>query len=138
MFDSVIPIELYAEAAAHSTDELRAAAELMIEYSVQTAHPRFLNQNFAGPDPVAVAGDWLGAALNTTNATYEAAPVFTLMEAALLRKLGRLAQEGGPERSGHGSNRIDIDFCPLPVDFRAADTQFSPVLFVGNNRNGHS
>ena len=90
-FDPVIPIELDAEVAAHTADELRAAAELVVEYSVQTAHPRFVNQNFAGPDPVAVAGDWLGAALNTTGATYEAAPVFTLMEDALLRKLGRVA-----------------------------------------------
>ena len=35
VFDSVIPIELHAEAAAHSTDELRAAAELVIEYSTR-------------------------------------------------------------------------------------------------------
>jgi len=70
-------------------------AQLVIDYSVHTSHPRFFNQNFAGPDPVAVAGDWLAAALNTTNATFEAAPTFTLMESAVLRKLARLA--GWPE-----------------------------------------
>jgi len=58
---------------------------------VHTSHPRFINQNFAGPDPVSVVGDWLGAALNTTGATFEAAPVFTLMESAVLSKLGRFA-----------------------------------------------
>jgi glutamate/tyrosine decarboxylase-like PLP-dependent enzyme len=67
------------------------AVELTIRHSVHTSHPRFLNQNFAGADPVAVVGDWLGAALNTTGATFEAAPVFTLMESAVLSKLGRLA-----------------------------------------------
>ncbi len=67
------------------------AVDLTIRHSVHTSHPRFLNQNFAGPDPVAVVGDWLGAALNTTGATFEAAPVFTLMESAVLSKLARLA-----------------------------------------------
>lgn len=72
-------------------DAVLAAVELVIERSVHTSHPRFVNQNFAGPDPVAVVGDWLGAALSTTGATYEAAPVFTLMESAVLSKLARLA-----------------------------------------------
>lgn len=71
-------------------DELVAAAELVIARSVQTSHPRFMNQNFAGPDPVAVVGDWLAAVLNTTNATFEAAPVFTMMERSVLRSLASL------------------------------------------------
>ncbi len=79
------------DAIGHSDEAVLAAVDQIIRYSVHTSHPRFLNQNFAGPDPIAVAGDWLGAALNTTGATYEAAPVFTLMESAVLNKLGRLA-----------------------------------------------
>jgi len=79
------------ESAAHDDDSLVAAMDLVIEHSVHTSHPRFVNQNFAGPDPVSVVGDWLGAALNTTGATFEAAPVFTLMESAVLSKLGRIA-----------------------------------------------
>lgn len=90
-FDAVIPLELSDDTVPRSAAEVAAAAELVVKHSVHTSHPRFFNQNFAGPDPVAVAGDWLGAALNTTNATYEAAPVFTLMEAAVLRKLARVA-----------------------------------------------
>lgn len=93
-------LELFADAAelgfgdvatAHDDDSIVAAVDLVIKHSVQTAHPRFVNQNFAGPDPVSVVGDWLGAALNTTGATFEAAPVFTLMESAVLSKLGRIA-----------------------------------------------
>ncbi|MDW3177773.1 MAG: pyridoxal-dependent decarboxylase [Acidimicrobiia bacterium] len=90
-FDDVIPLELADELPARSAEELRAAVDLVIRHSVQTSHPRFFNQNFAGPDPIAVVGDWLGAALNTTNATFEAAPVFTLMEGAVLRKLAAVA-----------------------------------------------
>ncbi|MEM8705372.1 MAG: Maf family nucleotide pyrophosphatase [Actinomycetota bacterium] len=66
------------------------AAETVVRRSVQTNHPYFLNQNYSGADPLAVVGDWLGAALNTTNATYEVAPVFTMIERALLAKMARL------------------------------------------------
>lgn len=90
-FGEVIPLELGDNVPSRSTDELRSAVDLVIRHSVQTSHPRFFNQNFAGPDPIAVVGDWLGAALNTTSATFEAAPVFTLMEGAVLRKLAAVA-----------------------------------------------
>ncbi len=86
-----VPLELGPKLSAASPEELVAAAQLIADYSVNTTHRRFFNQNFAGPDPVAVAGDWLAATMNTTGATYEAAPVFTLMEAALLRKLATYA-----------------------------------------------
>ena len=76
---------------AHNDGDVLAAVEQVIDYSMHTSHPRFVNQNFAGPDPVSVVGDWLGAALNTTGATFEVAPVFTLMESAVLAKLGRIA-----------------------------------------------
>ncbi len=77
--------------AAHSGADVLAAVEQVIDSSMHTSHPRFVNQNFAGPDPISVVGDWLGAALNTTGATFEVAPVFTLMESAVLDKLGRIA-----------------------------------------------
>lgn len=99
-FAEVLPMELDQNVLARSPEELRAAAELVVKHSVHTSHPRFFNQNFAGPEPVAVAGDWLGAALNTTNATFEAAPVFTLMEAAVLRKLARVAGYPVDDRAG--------------------------------------
>ncbi|MGI9597951.1 MAG: pyridoxal phosphate-dependent decarboxylase family protein [Acidimicrobiales bacterium] len=90
-FSRSIGLPLADRVEAHSIDDVTAAVDLIIRHSVHTSHPRFLNQNFAGPDPVSVVGDWLGAALNTTGATFEAAPVFTLMESAVLDKLARLA-----------------------------------------------
>ena len=90
-FGSATPLAIDEHAEAVDDAALLRAVELVIQHSVHTSHPRFVNQNFAGPDPVSVVGDWLGAALNTTGATYEAAPVFTLMEGAVLSKLARLA-----------------------------------------------
>ncbi|MEZ4454414.1 MAG: pyridoxal-dependent decarboxylase [Nannocystaceae bacterium] len=85
------PLELDPGAPALGDAALLAAVDRVIEHSVRTLHPRFFNQNFAGADPIAIVGDWLGAALNTTMATYEAAPVFTLLERALLDRLAALA-----------------------------------------------
>ena len=90
-FDRSVGLGLSDEEPAHPTSLVAAATDSVMRWSVQTSHPRFVNQNFAGADPVAVAGDWLGAALNTTGATYEAAPVFTLMERTVIDKLGGLA-----------------------------------------------
>jgi glutamate/tyrosine decarboxylase-like PLP-dependent enzyme len=90
VFSQSVGIAFDAEAPAEASEQIVAAVDQIIHHSVHTSHPRFLNQNFAGPDPVSVVGDWLGAALNTTGATFEAAPVFTLMESAVLSKLGRV------------------------------------------------
>ncbi len=103
IFDSSVPLAFDDVAHAHGDDAIVDAVDAVIEYSVHTSHPRFVNQNFAGPDPVSVAGDFLGAALNTTGATFEAAPVFTLMESAVLAKLGRIA------------GYVDADSDPLPT-----------------------
>lgn len=104
------------QSAAHGDDDIVAAVDLVIKHSVHTSHPRFVNQNFAGPDPVSVVGDWLGAALNTTGATFEAAPVFTLMESAVLSKLGRVAGYLGGSGDEAGSEELPALppglFCP--------------------------
>lgn len=90
-FRDVVALGLADEVSGHDDESILNAVELVIKHSVHTSHPRFVNQNFAGPDPVSVVGDLLGAALNTTGATFEAAPVFTLMESAVISKLARIA-----------------------------------------------
>lgn len=90
-FAGSVPLDFADAEPAHSDEALVAATDAVLSWSVGTTHPRFVNQNFAGPDPIGVVGDFLGAALNTTGATYEVAPVFTLMEHAVLGKLARLA-----------------------------------------------
>ena len=48
-FAAASPIELADVLPAESDEALVAATELVIKHSVHTTHPRFLNQNFAGP-----------------------------------------------------------------------------------------
>ena len=98
-FARTIGLEITDDEPPAKPGHLVDAANLVVRRSVQTNHPYFLNQNYAGADPLAVVGDWLGAALNTTNATFEAAPVFTMIERALLAKMARLV--GFPESGDH-------------------------------------
>ncbi len=118
-------LRLEPGAAPVGDEALLRAVDAVIQGSVRTLHPRFFNQNFAGADPIAVVGDWLGAALNTTMSTYEAAPVFTLVERALLGRLAALA--GWPEHDGTmtpgGSmaNLYGLHLARLRVDPEAAE-----------------
>ena len=69
-----------------STEEdAQALLKLVVQYSVKTCHSRFFNQLYHGSDPVGLAGQWLSDALNTNNHTYEVAPVFILVERALIK-----------------------------------------------------
>ncbi|XP_058869032.1 cysteine sulfinic acid decarboxylase-like isoform X1 [Acipenser ruthenus] len=72
------------------------------KYSVKTSHPRFFNQLFAGLDHHSLAGRFLTEALNSSQYTYEVAPVFVLMEEVVLSTL----------RSLIGWDSGDGIFCP--------------------------
>ena len=100
-FARTIGLEITDDEPPAKPGDLVDAANLVVRRSVQTNHPYFLNQNYSGADPLGVVGDWLGAALNTTNATFEVAPVFTMIERALLAKMARLI--GFPEAGDHAA-----------------------------------
>ncbi|GJM21276.1 MAG: L-2,4-diaminobutyrate decarboxylase [Planctomycetota bacterium] len=70
--------------------ELITDMQQVLEYSVRTGHPRFFNQLFGGFDPAAILGEWITALVNTSMYTYEAAPVATLMEVELIRRMNRM------------------------------------------------
>ncbi|XP_010217836.1 PREDICTED: cysteine sulfinic acid decarboxylase-like, partial [Tinamus guttatus] len=53
-------------------------------------HPRFFNQLFSGLDHHALVGRMITETLNTSQYTYEIAPVFVLMEEVVLAKLREL------------------------------------------------
>merc|ERR1711936_860627 len=65
-------------------EELQRISEAVVKYSVKTCHSHFYNQLYHGSDPAGLAGQWLSDALNTNNHTFEVAPVFILVERALL------------------------------------------------------
>ncbi|KAA3606119.1 MAG: glutamate decarboxylase [Planctomycetota bacterium] len=69
-----------------------------LDRSVRTGHPGFFNQLFGGYDLAAIVGEWMTAILNSSMYTYEVAPVATLMETALIRRMGGLA--GFPDGEG--------------------------------------
>lgn len=68
-------------------DDLRQ----VLAASVRTTHPRFANQLFVGADLPGIIGEWITAILDTTMATYEMAPVATVMERDLIGKMCDLA-----------------------------------------------
>jgi len=61
--------------------------EFILDRSVRTNHPLFLNQLFGGADPLAIVGDFVATMLNPTMATFEVAPVLTVIEKRLVGEL---------------------------------------------------
>ncbi|XP_045605307.1 cysteine sulfinic acid decarboxylase isoform X1 [Procambarus clarkii] len=73
-----------------SQEEMEAALEQVVHYSVKTQHPHFYNQLYGGIDEVALTGAWMTEALNTNQYTFEVAPVFMLVEDYVISKLANL------------------------------------------------
>lgn len=61
--------------------------EIVMANAVKTGHPRFFNQLSQGLDVVSLAGEWITATTNTNMFTYEIAPVYNLIEMAVLDKM---------------------------------------------------
>jgi len=72
-------------------DSLLGDMSQVLHHSVRTGHPRFLNQLYGGFDAAAILGEWIVALTNTSMYTYEVAPVATLMEIELIRRMSLLA-----------------------------------------------
>ncbi|NP_001296491.1 cysteine sulfinic acid decarboxylase [Bombyx mori] len=87
-----------------SHDELLGLMADVARYSVNTAHPYFVNQLYSSVDPYGSVGQWLTDALNPSVYTYEVAPVFTLMEEEVLKEMRVLV--GWKDGEGDGI------FCP--------------------------
>ena len=69
---------------------LSNAIHAVMDNSVRSSHPLFLNQLYAGVDPVGVAAEWLASTLNANVHTFEVAPVLTEIEKAVLAKTARM------------------------------------------------
>ncbi|KAJ8369996.1 hypothetical protein SKAU_G00100240 [Synaphobranchus kaupii] len=95
-------LDLELRDGGESHDQLLRRVRDVAKYSVKTNHPLFFNQLFAGVDYHALAGRFLTETLNTSQYTYEVAPVFVLMEDVVLSQL----------RSLVGWEEGDGIFCP--------------------------
>ncbi|XP_037230597.1 cysteine sulfinic acid decarboxylase isoform X2 [Falco rusticolus] len=83
-------LDLELRSSGEPPERLLERCRDVIHYSVKTCHPRFCNQLFSGLDHHALAGRLITEALNTSQYTYEIAPVFVLMEEVVLAKLREL------------------------------------------------
>ncbi|XP_022114789.2 cysteine sulfinic acid decarboxylase [Pieris rapae] len=81
-----------------SDHQLEESVRKVLHYSVKTNKPTFKNQLYGGTDPYGLAGTWIAEAFNTSQYTYEVAPVFTLIENKMLNHILKLF--GFPDGDG--------------------------------------
>ena len=112
--------------------ELISELKTILDLSVKTIHPLFLNQLFGGFDEAAWTGEIVSSLLNPTMATYEIAPILTLIEkrvvSELLDIMGMDRGEGIMVTGGSNSNLLAM-LC--------ARTEYSPNIRLsgfGHNR----
>lgn len=90
--DLKLPLEGHGlEAALDDIDSV-------LRHSVHTTAPGFMNPLWGGLSIASIAGELVTAATNTAMYTYEIAPVATLIESAIIARMGELA--GFPEPKG--------------------------------------
>ncbi len=78
------------EKKSSSESEVLADALNFIKNSINTNHPLFVNQLYSGAHPISWYAEFIVAALNTSMATYEIAPVGTLMEKEIVLQFADL------------------------------------------------
>jgi glutamate/tyrosine decarboxylase-like PLP-dependent enzyme len=71
-----------------SMDDLYKTIDQYLTFSVRTGHRQYFNQLWSGFALPGFLGDVIATLANTSMYTYEVAPVATLMEKELLKKLG--------------------------------------------------
>lgn len=115
-----------------SSEELINELKTILSHSVSTIHPMFLNQLFGGFDEAAWAGEVASSLLNPTMATYEIAPILTVIEKRVVQELLQLMGfekgEGIMVTGGSNSNLLAM-LC--------ARTEYNPSIRLtgfGHNR----
>ena len=68
--------------------------ESVLSHSVRTTAPGFMNPLWGGLSITSVAGELVTAATNTAMYTYEIAPIATLIESSILKRMAELADFG--------------------------------------------
>lgn len=90
--------------APSTHDELLGVLKDVVNYSVKTGHPYFVNQLFSSLDPYGLVAQWATDALNPSVYTYEVSPVFVLMEEVVLKEMRAIV--------GFEGGKGDGIFCP--------------------------
>ncbi|XP_053615889.1 acidic amino acid decarboxylase GADL1 [Plodia interpunctella] len=102
-----------------SDGELEICVRTVLQYSVKTDKPTFRNQLYGACDPYGLSGAWIAEAFNTSQYTYEVAPVFTLIELKIIHHILKLFRipEGDGIFSPGGS--MSILYALVAARFRA-------------------
>lgn len=72
---------------SNNLDSMIGLVQQILHYSTNTHSKMFVNQLYGGADTIGMLGDFLTTFLNTSGATYEISPVFTLMEKEIINKM---------------------------------------------------
>jgi glutamate/tyrosine decarboxylase-like PLP-dependent enzyme len=118
--------------ARASESELLSDLKAFFDGTPNVLSPKFMNQLFSGLRSEALAGEWAATLANSTMATYEVAPIATMMERELVRKMQRLVGWNGGDgimvTGGSNANLLGL--------LVARNTLFPDTKKSGNgNRN---
>lgn len=77
-----------------------------LNYSVRTSHPHFMNPFWGGTSVPSLVGEFITTLTNTSMYTFEIAPVATLIEKEMIKKMTSVVgyKEGGGTFTSGGSN----------------------------------
>lgn len=90
-------LDLHLPPDGCSIEELFKTIEDYLRHSVRTGHRQFFNQLWSGFTVPGFLGEVFSSLTNTSMYTYEVAPVATLMEKELIKKMGHHAGFSEPE-----------------------------------------
>ncbi|XP_039429322.1 cysteine sulfinic acid decarboxylase-like [Culex pipiens pallens] len=93
---SLLCLDLSTGVPCAGSAERENVIRMVIQHSIKTAHPNYHNEMYAAPDLYGLAASWVTDALNACQFTFEAAPVFSLIESMVLEYFLKLCGfEGG-------------------------------------------
>ncbi|XP_004560156.1 acidic amino acid decarboxylase GADL1 [Maylandia zebra] len=137
-------LDLELRDGGESESEILQRFKDAIRYSVKTTHPHFFNQLYAGMEPYSMVASFIIEALKPSLYTYEVAPVFTLAEEAVLKKMMELIgwKDGGDgifNAGGSMSNMYAVNLaryrcCP---DIKENGLSAAPRLVMFTSQECH-
>lgn len=123
---------------------LSATVESLKDYihtAVNTQSPYFLNQLYGGAHPIAVLSEFVAAFMNTSMATYEIAPVASVMEHEVLNALKNLMGwkdvDGIFVPGGSYANMMALHLARFKIHPQAKATGHDPKLQIYVSDQAH-
>ena len=100
--DLIKELDLNFSSGGATKEDLLKQVDNYFKFSPRTSHPQFNNQLTGGFSNEAILGELISIVCNATMATYEVAPVATLMEAHLVSELNKILGFESSTQKGDG------------------------------------